>query len=245
MHKQPTELEVERLKKVYRGYEKSRRAAECWSPTNLGNQFIVRERQAVAKRLFEKHDFFPLADRMILDVGCGGGGELARLLEWGANPGNLYGVDLLPERIEAARARNPNIRFQVANAESLSFPDGAFDIVLLFTVLSSILDENMASRVANEAARVLRLGGAVLLYDFRYRNPYNPNTRPITKTDMLRYFPGFKAETKRVTLMPPAARRLGLLTPYLYPALGWMPFLRTHYIALLISPDSPDRSQFC
>lgn len=236
MHKKPLNPEVERLKRIYKGYADSHCALERWSPTNLGNQSIVRERQAVAKGLFEKHGFLPLADRRILDVGCGGGGELARLLEWGANPANLYGVDLLPERIEAARSAYPNFHFQVANAETLSFPEGAFDIVLVFTVLSSILDENMASRISNEIARVLRPGGAVLLYDFRYRNPYNPNTRPITKTDMLRYFPGFKTEIKRVTLMPPVARRLGLLTPYLYPALRWIRFLCTHYIALLIRP---------
>lgn len=47
MSKGSSEPEVERLKKVYRGYEKSRRAAECWSPTNLGNRAMLHERRDV------------------------------------------------------------------------------------------------------------------------------------------------------------------------------------------------------
>jgi ubiquinone/menaquinone biosynthesis C-methylase UbiE len=227
--------EVARLKNVFKNYWVSG-VAKRWNATNPGNRAMLQERRKVTKTLLEAHGFFPLANRKILDVGCGGGGELAGLLEWGAKPENLNGVDLLPDRIEVARAAYTNLHFEISNAESLSFPDVTFDIVVLFTVLSSILDENMALRVANEIARVLRPGGALLFYDFRYRNPYNPNTRPITKKHMAKYFPGFKAEFERVTLLPPLARRLGMLTPYLYTALTWAPFLRTHYIALLIKP---------
>jgi ubiquinone/menaquinone biosynthesis C-methylase UbiE len=45
----------------------------------------------------------PLPDARILDVGCGTGDVLGWFYKRGASPKNLFGIDLVPERIEAAR----------------------------------------------------------------------------------------------------------------------------------------------
>jgi ubiquinone/menaquinone biosynthesis C-methylase UbiE len=145
-------------------------------------------------------------------------------------------VDLLPDRIEEARERYPDLRFIPANAEALDFPDASFDLVLFFTVFSSILDAGMRARVAREAGRVLRPGGAVLWYDFRVDSPSNPNVRGIRRDAVLDLFPGYDASLRSVTLLPPLARRLGALTRALYPALAALPFLRTHWAGVLVKP---------
>lgn len=170
----------------------------------------------------------------MLDIGCGHGGVLASLVDLGAPACNLYGIDLLPDRIEAARRAYPDICFACGNAEHLDFPDAYFDLVLLFTVFSSILDDGMAHNVAREACRVLKPGGAVLWYDFRYNNPWNPRVRGITRQQIHQLFPGLEMHLCTITLMPPLARRLGRLTPVLYPLLAAIPPLRTHYLGLLI-----------
>lgn len=232
----PSSDEVERLAKVYQVYQQDPAAQARWAAADPGNRWIAKERAYGIARSVSP--FMPLQGRLILDIGCGHGGVLASLIDLGAQPHNLYGIDLLPERIEAARRAYPNIHFSCGNAEHLDFPDALFDLVLLFTVLSSILDDRMAHNLANEVRRVLKPGGAVLWYDFRYNNPWNPHVRGMTKNHIGRFFPGFEMHLRTITLLPPLARRLGRLTPVLYPLLAAIPPLRTHYLGLFIRPQT-------
>ncbi len=230
----PETEEVDRLRKTYRAYREEGVAGRRWSSENPGNREMLRERRQAIRSLLEERNLLPLAGRRILDVGCGSGDELAHLQTWGAEAPHLHGVDLIPERIEAARAAHPELAFSCGNAETLDFPDGAFDLVLLFTVLSSILDPAMAGNLCAEAGRVVKPGGVVLCYDFRFDNPYNPGVRGVTRRELIRLFPGFCMQARSLTLLPPLARRLGRWTEALYPILARAPFLRTHNLVFLI-----------
>lgn len=226
--------EVERIKRTYHGYAESGKA-NMWSATNAGNTYAYQERLSTLLALLSAYGFMPLAERHILDVGCGTGGVLANFIQWGANPDHLVGIDLLEERIALAKKRHPNLRFELTNAERLQFEDQSFDLVLYFTVFSSILDDAMAHNVAAEGARVLKSGGAIVWYDFRYPS-YNRNTRPLRRQDIQRLFPGFALQLQSITLAPPISRRLGKLTNLLYTILSVIPLLRTHYLGLIIKP---------
>lgn len=226
--------ETKRLLTVYRGYQESNQVRIKWSLSNPGNRAIVKERNRLLTRLLEEHGFFPLTRRRILDIGCGGGSILSSFEELGASPQNLYGIDLVPERIYQANERFPEISFQVANAENLHFKSASFDLVLLFTVFTSILDMGMARHISGEISRVLKPGGAVIWYDFRYNNPNNPHVRAMPRKAIISLFPNFQVILQTLTLVPPLSRRLGRLTPILYPALATIPFLRTHYLGMLL-----------
>jgi SAM-dependent methyltransferase len=232
-----TQPEVERLARVYRSYAEDAAVQHQWDGRNPGNRAIFAERQRLVGRMLQSHGLSSLEQRVILEVGCGAGSVLAGLQRWGAQPCNLYGVDLLSHRIERARKRYPEINFQCANAERLDFDAGAFDLVLLFTVFSSILEPAMAANVAGEVHRVLASGGAVLWYDFRYDNPRNPHVRGMGKREIRDLFPDFKVDLRTLTLLPPLARRLGPATSILYPLLSVLPLLRTHYLGVLIKPE--------
>lgn len=232
----PTEPEVERLQQVYRGYRERGLGRTQWAESNPGNAAMARARDARLRATLEATGFFPLARKRILDVGCGGGGILSGYQDWGARPENLFGVDLMAARIEDAKRDHPGMNFQVTNAEQLPFERDYFDLVLLYTVFTSVLDERMASNMAAEVSRVLKPGGAVIWYDFRFNNPRNPNVRGLGRDAIARLFPGFAPRLDTVTLLPPLARRLGPLTPALYPLLVSLPFLRTHYAGLLCKP---------
>lgn len=224
--------QVERIRQVYQEYDnnfdiQARRAAG-----NPGNQIIMVERAQAIYDFLHIYNIMPLHERQVLDIGCGRGNLLAMFKDLGALPQDLYGIDLLPDRIKDARRIYPDIRFTCGNAEYLNFPDAFFDLVVLFTVFSSILDNDMAQNVADEVRRVLKHGGAVLWYDFRYNNPWNPNTQGMTKQLIRRHFPCFDMDFRSITLIPPFARRLGRLTRVLYPLLASIPPLRTHYLGL-------------
>ena len=231
-----SEREVQRLQAVYQEYQADEAVQARWSSANPGNRANDQARRQRLRRMLEEAGVFPLTDQRILDVGCGSGHVLAGLIEWGASAKRLYGVDLVAERIEAARRRLPEADFRQANAETLDFDDACFDLVFLFTVFTSILDETMARNVAQEVRRVLKPGGAVVWYDFRRDNPRNPHVRGVPRREIATLFPGFEIRLHTVTLLPPLARHLGKLTPVLYPILTTFPLLRTHLLGLLIKP---------
>jgi ubiquinone/menaquinone biosynthesis C-methylase UbiE len=143
-------------------------------------------------------------------------------------------VDLLEDRVQRARELTPGARIEVGDAQSLAFPDGRFDLVVGFTLLSSLLDETARTRVASEMARVCASGGLIVVYDF-WVNPFNRHARPLSRGDVRELFPGVDATFRAVTLAPPIVRALAPLPG------GWvactllevLPFLRTHFFAAL------------
>jgi SAM-dependent methyltransferase len=101
----------------------------------------------------------------VLEVGCGSG-ALARGLAArtaGANP--IVATDLNPYFLSEARALAEgqglvgSIAFERANAESLPYADGRFDVVVCCTVL----EEGDAERMLSEFARVARPGGRIVV----------------------------------------------------------------------------------
>jgi SAM-dependent methyltransferase len=228
--------EEDRIRSAYQSYDHTDPMQQRWDPARQGNRQILAERTRILHKLLENMALFPLADKSILDIGCGSGGEVRQLLQWGASPCRLYGIDLLPHYIERARQTHPLVHFDCANAEHLPFPDESMDLVLLFTVLSSILDDTMRRRVATEAARVLKAGGAVIYYDMRYRNPRNPHVRPVGRQELRGLFPDFQSTMRSLTLLPPLARRLGPLTRIGYTLGAAIPCLRSHYAVVLRKP---------
>jgi len=204
-----------------------------WSLTNAGNRAILAERRAATRAALADRGLLPLAGRPVLEVGSGTGGELAWLLELGARPADLVGVDLLPDRVAEARIEHPDLRFEVADGQRLPFPAAAFDLVLALTLFSSILEPARRSTVSAEMCRVLRPGGAILWYDVRMGNPGNPNLLAMPHGELERLFPTLKVRARSITVAPPLARRLGALAGVLYPVLAAIPALRSHLLATI------------
>jgi ubiquinone/menaquinone biosynthesis C-methylase UbiE len=235
-----TDGESERIARVYQSYASSGRHRR-YDQTKPGNRAMVEERVRHTRRLLRNVGLNDLRGRRILDVGCGYGHELARMRDFGARTSDLVGVDLMPARIELARRTYPEIELHVADAAELAFPDASFDIVLSYTVLSSVLDHGMARQISAEMSRVLSPGGVVLWYDVRIGNPTNRNIRGLPAAKVRDLFPGLRPIFRSVTVAPPVARRLGLLTGVAYPLLGALPFLRSHLLGILIKPRHEGR----
>jgi SAM-dependent methyltransferase len=105
----------------------------------------------------------------LLDVGCGPGTitlDLARVVA----PGAVVGVDAAEAPLAAARADADaaglgNVTFQVADAMSLPYLDGSFDVVHAHQVLQHVPDPVGMLR---EMRRVCRPGGLVAARDSDY-----------------------------------------------------------------------------
>lgn len=133
---------------------------------SLGEEW---ERHAATWIRFTPHDVFfatynwpafaellPGPGRATLDLGCGEGRIGAILREHGHR---VTGVDVAPSMVDRARSRGVYEDVLVADAGSLPFDDGAFDLVMAFMSLQDMDDPGAALR---EAARVLEPGGRLV-----------------------------------------------------------------------------------
>ena len=231
-----SDSELHRIRDTYDGYKHSQEKQRNWSDQSPANAAKVKERDRQVRRVLTQSGVGELSTKRILDVGCGFGNNLANLIPVGAVPEMMAGVDLLDDRIEVAKERHPDIRFQVANAEYLPFENGSYDIVMLFTVFTSILDSEMKQKIASEVNRVLAKNGALLWYDFRFDNPKNKNVRGIGLKELFALFPDYIGSVQTLTVIPPLARVFGSAISVVYPLLAAFPFLRSHYLALLRKP---------
>jgi arsenite methyltransferase len=127
-------------------------------------------------------------DERLLDMGCGRGAVLlmaARLLP----AGSVVGVDLWKTAdqsgnaadVTEANARREGVADRVelhtGDMTRLPFPDAAFDVVVSSMAIHNITDTEARLRAIDEAARVLRPGGKLLIADFRYTPDYAARLR--------------------------------------------------------------------
>jgi ubiquinone/menaquinone biosynthesis C-methylase UbiE len=224
--------EIERIREVYE--KRTRKGkSKLYSYFNTANLYFTQRRERALLRLLRRHEFDDLEDRKILDVGCGAGGLLRRFVEYGAKPSNLFGVDVLPERVSLAEELSPHIGFCLGNAAQLPFDAELYDIVMQFTLFTSVLDDNIRQQIATEMLRVLKPDGVIIWYDYHVNNPKNPDVRAVKKKELCELFQGCDIRLKRITLAPPIARMLAPCSIILCQLLEKLPFLCTHYIGAI------------
>jgi ubiquinone/menaquinone biosynthesis C-methylase UbiE len=100
----------------------------------------------------------------VLDIGCGDGGDLAALEEFGAR---AVGVDASESAVRAARAAVPSAQVEVADAVALPFAPDTFDACRCDRTLQHVADP--AGALA-EMVRVTRPGGVVVVCERRHRS---------------------------------------------------------------------------
>ncbi|QBI56275.1 class I SAM-dependent methyltransferase [Streptomonospora litoralis] len=110
----------------------------------------------------------------ILDLGCGYGRAMRDLARCGYR--NTVGSDPSAALIARGRRESPDLRLEHAPRLPLDHPDGAFDAVLLISVLAVIPDDAEQRRVVAEAERLCAPGGLVFLCD----NPLQDSARYLT-----------------------------------------------------------------
>jgi SAM-dependent methyltransferase len=124
------------------------------------------------KMLQEYLDAMPIdAAKTVLDLGCGTGVAARAIARRPRFAGQIRGIDLSPALVETARrlAREEGvsgrIEFRAGDTRGLDLPDGSFDMVVAHTLVSHV-DAPLA--VVKEAARVVKRGGMVGIFDGDY-----------------------------------------------------------------------------
>jgi SAM-dependent methyltransferase len=125
------------------------------TPADAYDRHVGRYSPQLASALIEFAGVEP--GMRALDVGCGPGALTAALVER-LGTANVFGVDQSEPFVRACRARLPGVEVVAAPAESLPFPDAAFDAALSQLVVN-FMDDPEAG--LGEMMRVTRSGGVV------------------------------------------------------------------------------------
>jgi ubiquinone/menaquinone biosynthesis C-methylase UbiE len=205
-----------------------------WHPLNPVSIYYRQAQERAISDLFREIDL-SLTQLHVLDIGCGTGGLLRFLASLGMPPDQLNGIDLMHYRITTARQlAPPGMSLVVGNAGTLPYPEKCFDLVVQFTVFSSILDTQLRQLIATEMMRVLKTGGCILWYDMSKSRDSTLHILPIPAIRLL--FPGMKILHTQA-LHPIYATRIlryGRFITLLWEILPGIP--KTHYLILLQKP---------
>jgi SAM-dependent methyltransferase len=191
----------------------------------------------LARRAARGDSWPPLAGLRLAEVGCGDGANLLQAVQLGFDPAHLTGLELLPERVQAARLRLPAaVSLIEGDATQAPLPPAGQHLVLAYTVFSSLLDAGFRQRLADAMWSWLQPGGAVAAYDFTWNNPRNPDVHGMPLAEWHRLFRQGRFTTRRLTLAPPLARRAAAVHPVLARMLNLLPPLRTHLLVWIEKP---------
>jgi ubiquinone/menaquinone biosynthesis C-methylase UbiE len=176
-------LELAALARIHEQTPQPGRAMMTKPATTNDRDDSDREHEAGVRRMWAMGDYATFATELVwelgpivveaagirpglrvLDVAAGTGNVAIRAAEAGAL---VTASDLTPENFDAgrkiARDRGVELEWVEANAESLPFEDGAFDVV---TSAVGAIFAPRHQRVADEMLRVCKPGGRIVMANF-------------------------------------------------------------------------------
>jgi len=118
-----------------------------------------------------------IKDLICVDLGCG----TAETAEYFQDKFmHIFCCDYSSGMLEYAGKKNlKNVTLKLCQSERLPFDSDSVDIVLMYGLIHHIDTGEKIVQTFNEAKRILKKGGIVVVYDF---NPLNPVSRYIVKT---------------------------------------------------------------
>ena len=141
MHKRPTKQEKFWLSKFGKDYMKRNN----FTPQQLDKFYV--EHLGVTRSKINKDFVGNLNIKNTLEVGCNIGVQINMLKKNKHKLGQIYGIELLPEAVEVAKANTKNCNIIQGSAFDIPFKDKHFDLVYTSGVLIHISPENLPEAI--------------------------------------------------------------------------------------------------
>ena len=153
----------------------------------LRGKFVVWERLL--------NDLALRGDEQVVDLGCGRGAVLIAVAKR-LTTGTAHGVDVWrsidqsgnDEAVTRANAEaagvGDRIELHTADMRELPFDDASFDVVVSSIAIHNLRDAADRAKVIDEALRVLRPGGRMVIADIRATAEYSERLRAGGMTDV-------------------------------------------------------------
>ena len=137
---------------------------------NLIAEHFSRAREKIWEEMRFLFDDYLIPGEKVLDLGCGNGRFYQAMKD---KKVDYFGVDSSEKLIEIAKNKHPGVRFQVADALNLPFPNNYFDKVYSIAVLQHIPSQEFRLQFLKEIKRVLKPKRLLILTVWNlWRKPY-------------------------------------------------------------------------
>jgi hypothetical protein len=214
-------------------YARRAPADDRYRLTHPAALMAMQERQRAMLALFARQGLADLGTLRLVEVGSGGGGNLLELLQLGFRPEHLAGIELLPERHAAARARCPRRCGCLRRCQRRAGRDPAAStssgLAVVIIGAPNVGKSSLLNRLAgDDIAIVTDVPGTTR---DAIRSDIDVRGVPLSRLRSL--FPQARLEHRRVTLAPPIARAVCRIHPGIYPLANVLPMLRTHVLCWL------------
>jgi len=158
-----------------------------------------------------------------------GGGSLLQFLGFGFTQSSLYGIDIIPERIQEGKERFPNVNFTCGDASQMNYYSDYFDMVMESTMFIQLTDDNFSQRIADEMLRVTKPSGYIMLIDWRYSYGHS-EYKSLSRRRINKLFKvGMKSKfccCKYGSLIPPIGRLMSsYFSAFYFVVQSFFPFL--------------------
>ena len=142
-------------------------------------------------------------DERVLDLGCGRGAVLltaAKLVPRGSAVGvDIWRADQTGNSMQATQANAAvegvadRVELHTRDMTDLQFPDESFDLVVSNLAIHNLADNDARRSAIDEAVRVLRPGGHIMIADLAFTHLYATRLRQRGMADVRRRDLGWRA----------------------------------------------------
>jgi len=106
-------------------------------------------------------------EKIILDLCCGTGNQIKLLSKHGFR--NLYCLDISDSMLEIAKRSDSSIKIYNEDATKTNFDNASFDVVIMSFAIHE-KDRNTQQALINEAYRIIKKDGFMLVVDYVFDN---------------------------------------------------------------------------
>jgi ubiquinone/menaquinone biosynthesis C-methylase UbiE len=99
--------DLDRLRNEYDDRKQRLAGSDIYSFSNPSHLFSVQLRQKAMADIIRKYISSSIADKSVLEIGCGRGGMLIELMQIANDPRKFFGIDLLLDRLKEAMSKLP------------------------------------------------------------------------------------------------------------------------------------------
>jgi len=118
-------------------------------------------------RIAVMNELLKYKEKVILDLCCGTGNQIKLLSKHGFR--NLYCLDISDSMLEIAKRSDSSIKIYNEDATKTNFDNASFDVVIISFAIHE-KDRNTQQALINEAYRIIKKDGFMLVVDYVFDN---------------------------------------------------------------------------
>jgi len=118
-------------------------------------------------RIAVMNELLKYKEKIILDLCCGTGNQIKLLSKHGFR--NLYCLDISDSMLEIAKKSDSSIKIYNEDATKTNFDNASFDVVIISFAIHE-KDRNTQQALINEAYRIIKKDGLMLVVDYVFDN---------------------------------------------------------------------------